>query len=93
MKGNTVGKDKKRAEVFRLVQDCSDLTLPRERLADLLSCDDGDIETKLDEMGLECCNACGIWKSSSDCSVEDPDEAGEHICSECAAKKGFAPSA
>lgn len=87
-----MGKDKKRAEVFRLVRDCSDLTLPRERLADLLSCDNGDIETKLDEMGLQCCNACGIWRSSLDCSVEDPDEASEHICSDCATTKGLVPS-
>lgn len=70
--------------IIRLVEDCSDLTLPRSRLADMLNCDDADIEARLGELGLECCASCGTWKKVSDCSMESPDEPGSLVCQACA---------
>lgn len=89
---NTMRVDKKRKEILRLVSGCSDLTLPRDRLMDALLCDDANIESVLDTMGLDSCNWCGIWKCVAELNVEDPESPGNHLCDPCVAEKGLPSS-
>lgn len=84
-----MAKDRKLAEVFRLVDGCSDLTLPRTRLADLLVCDDAEIEKRLDAMGMSSCNGCSVWTHTGEFNVEDPDHPGSHFCDCCATENGL----
>lgn len=82
--------DKKRKEIVRLVDGCNDLTLPRERLAEVLVCDEANIERVLDAMGFQSCNCCSVWKTGADLPVEDPESPGDRLCDACATEKGLA---
>jgi hypothetical protein len=82
--------DKKRKEILRLVDGCNDLTLPRDRLAEVLVCDEASIERVLDAMGFQSCNCCSVWKTVSDVTTEDPESPGDRLCEACAKEKGLA---
>jgi hypothetical protein len=45
----------------------------KELVAELLDCDESDVDAALASIGIERCGECGIWHAHSDCDIEHPD--------------------
>ncbi|MDK6080554.1 hypothetical protein [Massilia varians] len=56
----------------------------KERVAELLDCDESDVDAALASIGMERCGECGIWHAHSDCDIEHPDRPMDNICQACA---------
>lgn len=73
-------------EAWRLVEGYCDagLSATKNRVAELLDCNESDVDTELAALGLERCGECRVWHSQADCAIDHPDDSTLFICQSCA---------
>lgn len=78
-------------EAWSLIEGFTDvgMAVKKERVAELLHCDESDVDAALASIGMERCGECGIWHAHSDYDIEHPDRPMENICQGCAGDLGI----
>jgi len=73
-------------EAWCIVEGFADIGMAarKERVAELLDCDESDVDAALAALGMERCGECGIWHAHADCDIEHPDRPMDYICQACA---------
>lgn len=73
-------------EAWSLMEGFTDVgtAAKEERVAELLECDESDVDAAPASIGMEHCGECGIWHAHSDCDIEHPDWPKDNICQACA---------
>lgn len=73
-------------EAWSLMEGFTDVGMAakKERVAELLDCDESDVDAALAAISMERCGECGIWHALTDCDIEHPDQPMDNICRSCA---------
>jgi len=79
-------------EAWSLMEGFIDIGMAtkKERVAELLDCDESDVDAALASIGMERCGERGIWHAHSDCDIERPKRPMDNICQACADDLGVA---